>query len=182
MGHLRLTIGYLKTTVVHIRVTLSHLRVTIGYFFYTQTEGKHNWASPQSKANLLIKYLPKIFWILRPSAIGWLWFEGIFQHPKTKICLLVVFYLVGLTRPYWAILLNMHLEHLNPDAHEGIPTFALYHPLIAQCKIEWTALEDKGISIHVEMYWLASALQGLCRLGLEFFSNGPENIYPHQTK
>ena len=24
--------------------------------------------------------------------------------------------------------------------------------------------------------------QGLCRLGLEFFSNGPENIYPHQTK
>ena len=24
--------------------------------------------------------------------------------------------------------------------------------------------------------------QGLCRLGLEFFSNGPENIYLHQTK
>ena len=25
-------------------------------------------------------------------------------------------------------------------------------------------------------------MQGLCRLGLEFFSNGPENIYLHQTK
>ena len=24
--------------------------------------------------------------------------------------------------------------------------------------------------------------QGLCRLGLEFFSNGPENIYLHDTK
>ena len=24
--------------------------------------------------------------------------------------------------------------------------------------------------------------QGLCRLGLEFFYNGPENIYLHQTK
>ena len=24
--------------------------------------------------------------------------------------------------------------------------------------------------------------QGLCRLGLDFFSNGPENIYLHQTK
>ena len=24
--------------------------------------------------------------------------------------------------------------------------------------------------------------QGLCRLGLEFFSNSPENIYLHQTK
>ena len=26
------------------------------------------------------------------------------------------------------------------------------------------------------------ANQGLCRLGLEFFSNGPENIYLHQTQ
>ena len=25
-------------------------------------------------------------------------------------------------------------------------------------------------------------VQGLCRLGLDFFSNGPENIYLHQTK
>ena len=24
--------------------------------------------------------------------------------------------------------------------------------------------------------------QGLCRLGLELFSNGPENIYLHQTR
>ena len=27
-----------------------------------------------------------------------------------------------------------------------------------------------------------SQYQGLCRLGSEFFSNGPENIYPHQSK
>ena len=29
---------------------------------------------------------------------------------------------------------------------------------------------------------VTSLKQGLCRLGLEFFSNGPENIYLHQTK
>ena len=29
---------------------------------------------------------------------------------------------------------------------------------------------------------ISRLIQGLCRLGLEFFSNGPETIYLHQTK
>ena len=42
----------LRVTVSHIRVTIGFLRVNIGYFFFEQTLGKYNWASPQSMANL----------------------------------------------------------------------------------------------------------------------------------
>ena len=44
----------LKCSGAKSQSTEGHLRVTIGNFFYKQTLSKHNWASPQSKANLLL--------------------------------------------------------------------------------------------------------------------------------
>ena len=40
--------------------------------------------------------------------------------------------------------------------------------------------DDQGEEIKFVCFW--TMWQGLCRLGFEFFSNGPENIYLHQTK
>ena len=46
-----------------------------------------------------------------------------------------------------------------------------------------TTLHNYFVSNELgKVYFCTTEKQGLCRLGLEFFSNSPENIYLHQTK
>ena len=47
VGYLGVAVGHLKTTVGLLRVFKGHLRIN------NWSWGKHNWATPQSKANLL---------------------------------------------------------------------------------------------------------------------------------
>ena len=73
--HIRVTLGHLRVFISHhrvilrmVQVTIGHYRITIGYpfsflyfSFFQQTKGKHNWASPESKTNLLFLYTSPVF-------------------------------------------------------------------------------------------------------------------------
>ena len=72
---------------------------------------------------------------------------------------------------FWALLIAIYLGKDFEESFKLVPTF-LYFVSSVLSK-----------SVLAEMaFCLAWKNQGLCRLGLEFFSNGPENIYLHQTK
>ena len=69
-------------------------------------------------------------------------------------------------KPFKAI-----LDHVFPTFLGQYPTKKKSQKIVhAFCRRGWG-----GVGVGCQT-------QGLCRLGSEFFSNAPENIYLHQTK
>ena len=86
-----------------------------------------------------------------------------------------------------SILLDYYLAHLGVASRvycgalkaPGDDSNALMHVFL---KVEEELVDNTYVHIEEKVSAQDNINQGLCRLGLEFFSNGPENIYLHQTK